>query len=291
MSLLSSTQGSPERVWSVLRILEAHGGSLSRDELMAWLNPEFRRGLNTIQTQESAASQTILAALSLEFIVADGRIYNLTTESAPPNFLAFMDAVHARLCSVAPDDPDRVLLEAYAWVVHNTEREGSFGWLSSWKRSSIADAINTALPARDQADEGRKFNETKLGWLNALGLQNELPAGGSYPYITERLFRELSASKLPVGREVSAQEVLAVIAQRMPYLDGGGLLNEILIRAKATPSRHLSRVLSVALRDLHDEGRLQMGLRGDSTSMVQLTPDPRHKIQTVAFFNLKGDRP
>jgi hypothetical protein len=75
----------------------------------------------------------------------------------------------------------------------------------------------------------------------------------------------------------------------MPYLDGGALLNETLARAGASAPRQLTRVLSVALRDLHDEGRLVMGLLGDSSDMIQLAPDPRHKTQTVAFFNLKTE--
>ena len=263
---------------------------MSRDDLMAWLNPLFRRGDGTVQSQESAAGQTILAALSLEMIASDGRGYVLAIDHAPRTFLEFADLVHRRLCTSAPDDPDHVLLAAYAWVVANVEKFDGFSWLSVWGRKQLADGINHDLPARDQSDEGRRFNDTKIApwraWLNCLGLQQDLPAGGTYPYVAERLSRELSHAGLATNRELSASDVLEVVAQRMPYLDGGHLLNETLRRSGVTPPRRLTRILSVALRDLHDEGRLKMGLRGDSSGAIQLAADPRHRVQTVGSFNL-----
>jgi len=293
MSLLSATQGSPERVWSLLRLLDAHGGTLSREELLIWLNPEFTRREGTSISQLSAANQTIQAALSLDLITADAKNYSLTGTNAPQTFLEFADVVHERLCNTDEGDPDRVLLDAYAWVVLKIEREEGFGWLTSWRNSRLADEVNHDLRAADQVDDSRKFNDTKIpswrAWLAALGLQVELPTSGHYPYIAERLARELLASDLPLERELPAKQVLEVIAHRMPYVDDGKFMKEVLARKGDTPPRHLSRVLSVSLRDLQEEGVLVVGVRGDSSEMVQLAPDRFHKTSTASFFLLKKE--
>lgn len=293
MSLLSATQGSPERVWSLLRVLEAHGGTLGREELLVWLNPEFSRREGDVSSHSSAANQTIQAALSLDLIAGEGGSYSLTRTDVPQEFLGFADMVHQRLCNAPQGDPDRVLLEAYAWVVLKIDLEKGFGWLADWRSSRLADEINHDLRALDPADDSRRFNDTKIpswrAWLAALGLQQALPAGGHYPYVAERLKRELVASDLPLERELPANQVLALIAQRMPYLDDGRLMTEMLERKGDTPPRHLSWVLSIALRDLQEEGSLVVGVRGDSADMVQLAPDRLHKTNTASFFVLREE--
>ncbi|WP_304051303.1 hypothetical protein, partial [Jatrophihabitans endophyticus] len=73
---------------------------------------------------------------------------------------------------------------------------------------------------------------------------------------------------------------------RMPYVDGGSLHRRALSRRGAAPPRRVSRLLSVALRDLHDEGVLQLRVTGDATGLTELAPDV-HPIRTVQTIVLK----
>src|SRR5690348_2795759 len=134
MSLLSATQGSPERVWSVLRLLASHGGSLARDDMVAWLNPEFERVDAGVSRQPTAVTQTLDAARGLQLITTDAGVCALTCADPPESFAEFSDFIHGRLSSAAPNDPDRVILEALAWVVLAVERENGFGWLAPLSR-------------------------------------------------------------------------------------------------------------------------------------------------------------
>ena len=61
MSLLSSTQGTPERVLSLLQVLAAHDGQMDRADLLAWLNPAFTQK-TTRAIIGPAAEQTLGAA-------------------------------------------------------------------------------------------------------------------------------------------------------------------------------------------------------------------------------------
>jgi hypothetical protein len=260
---------------------------------MKWLNPVFLKDGTALPSQESAASHTILSAMSLGLITKSGNEYRLSDSHLPQSFLAFTDDVHTRLCEAPSDDPDRVLLEAYAWVVLKTDLDGGFSWFADWNTKELADAINYSLPARDQSDEGRRFNATKIppwyGWLVAVGLFKDLANGDKYPYVTERLARVLADSGLAFDTELPAQKVLNVIAQRMPYLDNGALLKEATKRAGTVRPRHLSRVLSVALRDLDDEGRLVLRPVGDSSQNIPLAPDNFHKKNSIGLVTLKKD--
>jgi len=71
MSLLSSTQGTPERVWSLVSALHANGGTLDRTETIEWLNPGFLRDGQDIRERPDALNQTLGAASSLHAIELD----------------------------------------------------------------------------------------------------------------------------------------------------------------------------------------------------------------------------
>lgn len=284
MSLLTDTQGTPDRVFSLLRVLHAVGGEFTLDEAKAWLDPQYRGRDPNLESQETAVRQTLGSAASLGFIESNRGRYRLLV-APPASAEAFADLVHATLCRQEPDSPDGVVLGAYAAVVVLSERNGGTLWTSQ-ARSDFAAQIDLALRGEEDAD--RRFNREKYAawfrWMSFLGLGTEVPgnnaASAFYPSPASRLDRELGQAQLP--GELPAEEFLAVISRRMPYLDGGNLFREIAARLGVTlPARTLSLILSAALRDLHDDGRLTLDTPGDAASAWSLARDPSHAVGTV----------
>ena len=71
----------------------------------------------------------------------------------------------------------------------------------------------------------------------------------------------------------------------MPYLDGGQLFQSATEQIRLPPlERRLSRVLSGALRDLHDDKRLKLETIGDAKQSYSLTGEP-HPVRSVAFVH------
>lgn len=291
MSLLSSTQGTPERVWSLINLLNAHEGVLSREDALKWLSPAFTQNGTVRALSGELDGQAFGAATSLGLARREGPNWILEQPPAP-SFARFADDVHRRLTSIDETDPDYVVLEAFAFVVAEIEKRQSTGWISA-SASDFADAVEHAIGGADPTGE-RRFNTTKFApwrrWIVLAGLGVELPGTlGFYPYVAERLLVELRKSELDVGQPVAANLVLETVARQLPYLDGGALFNSVCKRTgvRLAP-RRLSRVLSVALRDLHDEGAIQLGIRGDATDVFDLSPDGQHAVKTVQTVTING---
>ena len=161
MSLLTATQGSAERVWSLLRLLYAHPQGLSRDEIVGWMSPRFNKDAVVVEDQLSAVKQTIEAALSIEMIRHEGKAYVLNAEPLE-SITQFADTVHDKLCNVAASAPDAVLLEGLAWVLVKSEKEGAFLWFSDAGREGVAAEIQAGLPAREDDFKEDRINPTKM---------------------------------------------------------------------------------------------------------------------------------
>lgn len=288
MSVLSSPQGVPERVWSLVGGLLALGGSTDRESLDRLINPGFIKDGLSVRTEPKLAANALGAATSLGFIDANRE----EARSAGPSDLAsaseFADAVHDRLISLPDEDNDRVLLEAYAWVVAESDRQGDLAWVYEWSRDTFADEANKGLVGEDE--DGKPMNPTKAvawrRWLSFLGLGVSMPISTltDFPSPAGRIARELERAGLKDGEELSGTKFVGLLAERMPYLDGGRLFKQACERISHQPKpRRLSPLLSAGLRDLHDEGRIRLRPRGDSTDAIQLADDPAHEIQT---FNL-----
>lgn len=281
MSLLTDTQGTPERVWSAISAVAAEGGSLKRDDLWRWLNPPFVSGGHPRPSDVSAPKQAVGAAASLGLLSQEGSEYALTS-ALPAHYAGFSDLVHDRLVALGPDDPDYLVLEAFAWIAFEVDRLGT-----EYPATNFADAADHALKDASAGEEARRFNSTKLAawrrWIRFLGLATSLPSGpGFYPCVTERVGRELHRYGLKTGVPLPVNEVLDALALRTPYLDRGTLRSTVAARAGlADDASRVSRLLSSALRDLHDEGRLVLHSRGDAAGYVTLFPDSFHGVQSV----------
>jgi len=293
MSLLSSTSGTPDRVLSLVQVLAAHGGELPREELLTWINPPFVRDGAVRQTPKDAATQTWGATSSLGLAVARAGLYALVEPAADWNRATLADVVHDRLCALDESTPDAVVLQVFAYVVARSLHEQGVSWVGALTDKQFADSVEAHLTSRDDtAADGRRFNGTKLAplrrWTAFLGLSVELPGEGDYPSVSERLSRELVREGLPVGEELPAATLLATIAKRMPYLDGGALFEAMTERMGVGRStRTLSPVLSHALRDLDEEGLIEIGARGDATGLVWLAPDRFSAVSTMQFVTLR----
>ncbi|RWX60157.1 hypothetical protein EN780_32740 [Mesorhizobium sp. M4B.F.Ca.ET.089.01.1.1] len=80
---------------------------------------------------------------------------------------------------------------------------------------------------------------------------------------------------------------MAMVAERMPYLDGGRLFKASAELARLAPlERKLSRVLSGALRDLHDDKRVTLDPIGDAKQTYALTQEP-HAVKSIKTVSLQ----
>jgi hypothetical protein len=283
MSILTRPQGSPERVLSLLGGLAALGGQASRQELEGLLNPGFLKNGAESLSHPAFVSDTVGAATSLGLLSADRREARLEPSLAVTGALDLADAIHDRLRSLEDGDSDNVVLDTYAWVVVESDRQGGLGWLFDFRGAEFADRANEALVGEDE--DGKLMNPTKAvawrRWIVFLGLAVPLGDNQQYPMPSSRIARELRRGEFPTGGDVSAEEFLARVAQRQPYLDRGRLFQQAGERIGHSPKpRQLSPLLSDALRDLHDEGQLVLKLSGDSQGAVTLSPDPTHPLKS-----------
>lgn len=295
MSLLSDTQYTPQRIYSLLQLLEAEGGQATFESILTWMKPKSRGyDLRGGDNDHTSIRQLIGAASSLEFVTSPAlNVYSLA-RPAPSDIGSFADEVHDHLVSVDEDDADAIVLEAFAAMVVLTEAEQGTGWLEAGgpERAARMDkAVRPAKPNKDGKVHDR-FNSTKWApwarWMAFLGLGLTLPTGEFFPYPVQRLERELmrrvSSGADPV---MDVTDVMRMVAERMPYLDGGRFFEESARRA-SLPSLYstVSRVLSGALRDLNDDGRIRLQPVGDETEMYQLTREP-HSIGAFKTMTIK----
>ena len=291
MSLLSSTQGTPDRVWSLVRLAAALGGELPRGEADDWLNPGFRRGQTLVQDKPEAMGQVVNAATSLGALVAEGGALRLAEGCPGEDEAAFRDWAHDRLAALDGAQKDAVVLETYAWIGARSVAEGSLLWTHAWTREAFVDAADKALPEGADDDGPVRVNTTKLPalrrWLEYLGLMTALPIANSppHPSAAPRLARELA--RAGVRGRMSADTFLQLVAGRMPYLDGGRTFDQAA-RRNAIPinPRQASPLLTEALHDLDDAGVIKLGILGDSGAVMRLDPNAVHKVSSFQFVDI-----
>lgn len=293
MSLLSSTQGTPERVWSLISVLSANDGVLERTEATNALNPGFRRGDNLVSEKPSTFQQTLGAATSLGVVEVDGPLLRLSASHVAMDYAAFCDWVHSHLASLDSQTKDAVIIDTYAWMVAESDKVGSVGWVHDWSNDTFADAADKALPDEADDDGDRRINREKLPtwrrWLTCIGLMVPMPLSiRDLPSVEVALMREIPRLGLPLGKEVESDTFLKALALRMPYLDGGRKFAEAAKRIGHAPTPgKISPNLSAGLRNLHDDGTIELVLRGDAGRVVRLSAVAGHKMQTFHAVTLK----
>jgi hypothetical protein len=295
MSLLSDTNHSPQRIFALLRLLDASGGEMDFDTIRAWFKPEFRDSDQAVTEGEHInIRQLIGAATSLGMVkmIAQNR-YEIVG-GAPESLQAFADIVHDRLIKLKWSDADSIVLEAYAAMVAITEQERGTAWLDE-NAQDRATRINAAV--RHEGHEGgdessRRFNNTKASpwkrWIIFLGLGVEVVGCDLYPYPVPRLVRELQRTRATNGTngDPAIESFIELISDLMPYLDSGCLFQSAAKQIRLKPlERSLTRVLTGALRDLHDDKFLQLEAVGDTRQFYSMVGDP-HTVKKVKAVHL-----
>jgi hypothetical protein len=269
-------------VWSLIAGLAAIGGIAPRVTYDELLNPGYRKGGVDFQAKRELAANANGVALSLNLVQTHADEARLLI-NPPTDFAGFADHIHDHLAGLATGDQDAPILEAFAWVAAESDIRGGIEWVYQSSREEFSDRANSALAGEDEG--GKPMNTTKLTawrrWLAFLGLGISLPMGSipDFPSPTNRILRELSRSELSPGTVMGAEEFVAWIASRMPYLDRGRLYIQACTRMSHRPADgRLSPLLSTALRELHDEQVIQMSVSGDAVERLRLTDDSAHAI-------------
>ncbi len=134
----------------------------------------------------------------------------------------------------------------------------------SGARGELCATFNAALPGH--IDRGNQLNPTKLGqyvrWYTYTGMAWLDPAARLIPDPTVRLRRSLSAIFDKTSR-LDAGSFMASLSQVCPELDGGALFMDVANQFNPA-DRVCTRALAVALRNLHDEGSIQLECPIDS---------------------------
>lgn len=260
MSLLTSTQGHPERVFSMLRTLEAAGGSMERGEaLTKWFMPgPFAADSDT--KPGVRITQTLGCAVDLGWVVRDASVIRLAdTAEVPEDWDSFGDSVHRRLIETESEEDAR-LFRVYAFVLVTTSIKEGLGWLRA-NAEEVAELADKALRGADFGEGDRHFNSTKYTywrrWMSAMGLGWDTQEVGFIPDLTPRLLRELPTVARRLEATVAVDIFLDALSESLPYVDRGTLYEEMRERlAPSSSPRRVSLSLSQALVEAEEEGAL-----------------------------------
>jgi hypothetical protein len=285
MSILSSPQGTPERVWSLVGLTAANGSTIDRAEAADLMNPSFIENQQIVR--DDSFAQTLGAATSLGALEVDKTSLRLNPTCRANDYITFGDWVHNRLTTLDTAHKDAILLQTYAWIVAESLHQGTISWFHEWTNDAIVDAATKALPEATDDDGSQIINTTKLPpwrrWLVCVGLFVPMPNQiQPHPTADDRLVRELEHSELERDSDISASEFLRFISVQLPYLDSGRLFKEAAGRMEyATNPLQVSPFLSAALRNLHDEDIIELRIRGDASNVVRLS-EASHKVQSFS---------
>jgi len=293
MSLLSATQGRPERVRALFNLVHGCGGALPRADIAAWMAPT-RRGQGPSPGDTKAALDATLQVASDLKLVSRSREQVEAIHGTPFSAGGFSDYVYHHLANLPLEDKDCVVLAAYAAAAVIAEVEDRLSL--RWGKES-ADRIDSLLikfmPRTDEEVQRNTkiFNSAKLGawknWLTCMGLA--WPWGSEILLSpAERILRESSAFFTPrgTGAEVDAVEFSKWVAVRFPYLDGGCLFEKAADAAELPRSRPVSHLLTRALRELHDDEHIELRQYGDAGRSLALAPG-MHEVKRFTHVVLK----
>jgi hypothetical protein len=277
MSLLSTPTARPERVFSLISLVRTLGGRVKQTDAKEWLAPSYRNAQGGAPKDGDRVREVFRVARDLGLLESEGNDWVNICE-LPSTRRLFALHVHKHLCGLPNEDPDAVLLRAYAWCVAFVE---AFGTAELVDRGSqtIANEISEALGRSGEADDEKVFNPTKLAawkdWMAFLGLGwNDLPGtNGFLPDPSRRIAEEL-AGLVGSQSRVEGQVFIAAISRSLPYLDGGALFGEACNTRGLHPAQgQISKLLSQALRMLDGDGVLKFDVVGDTKKGVSLSKD------------------
>lgn len=295
MALLAATQGTPERLWAIVKVVDAHGGTIPRSDLEQWLKPRWD-GISDAtrdRNDRNLVSQALQAASGLGLVETSRDKVTLVVPTLPQDIVGFADLVHALLLAQDEQSADADILDAFACAVVETELRGSRQWLNDRTSAQIADLFTRSLKPRAVETSDQRYNTSRhatwMRWVEFVGLNESIAWRTTLLSVTERLHRALRASDLPRDTAIHPDAFLAWVASTLPYLDKGTLFLAAAQRMGHVPGSTVSRLLSAALRDLHEDNVLRLVVpRGDAQVAAKLASDAFADVHAFNAVVLTG---
>ncbi|MDH4744207.1 hypothetical protein OMP43_09285 [Sphingomonas sp. CBMAI 2297] len=278
-----------------MTVVDAHGGTIARSELEQWLKPRWD-GLTDAtrdRNDRGLVNQALQAASGLGLIETSRDTVELAVPSLPVDISGFADLVHSLLLAQADQSSDADILDAFACAVVETELRANRQWLSDRTAAQIADLFTRSLKPRAIETADQRYNTSRhatwMRWVEFVGLNQSIAPRTTLLSVTDRLHRALRASDLPRDEAIVPDAMLAWVASTLPYLDKGTLFLAAAKRMGHVPGTSISRLLSAALRDLHEDGVIRLvAPRGDAQVVAKLASDTFADIHAFNAVILNG---
>jgi len=251
----------PIQLEVVLDVLHAvRNNAASANSIERLLQPE---GLPDLTSSSKQAALHLSAARELELIAQDSegsyRLVAAVREGKPTSKQMIVEAFDRLVLSGAEIEP--WFARMYAFVIARSRNIPE----SRGARDDLCSEFNAALPSH--IDRANVANSTKLPhylrWYCYVGLGWRDPAGSFVPDPTVRLRRSLGKIFGP-SRLMDAADFMSSLSTTCPELDTGALFNEAAGSAFNKADRVCTTALAAALRNLHDEGVIQLDCPEDS---------------------------
>ncbi len=251
----------PIQLETLLDVLyELRQKTATSDAVKSLLQP---KGLPDVSPSSSHAANQLNAAKELQLLKqvegGDLRLTYSIRDGKPSAKEAILEAFDRRVLSSPDVEPWFGRL--YGYVIART------GFIPEEKsaRDNLCTEFNEALPI--DIDRGNQLNSTKLShylrWYAYAGMGWYDPSKRFILDPTVRLLRVIPFLFKGVQR-LDAAPFMTLLAQNCPELDGGNLFNDMSVNVYSSADRVCTEALAIALRNLHDEGIIQLDCPKDS---------------------------
>ena len=231
------------------------------DSIKTLLQP---KGLPDLTESSKQAAHQLNAARELKLVAEDEqgnlRLTYPIREGKPSAKDSIIRAVDRHVLAAADVEPWFGRLYGYVISLTNYEFPSE-----APARKDLCTDFNSALAAH--IERGNPLNDTKLPqylrWYLYAGMGWRDPYKRFVLDPTERVRRALTVI-FDDAQQLDAAAFMSSLAQACPELDGGALFMDTAIDLNNTGDRVCTRALAITLRNLHDEGVIQLSCPKDN---------------------------
>jgi hypothetical protein len=251
----------PTQLETLLDVLyELRQKTATSESVKSLLQP---KGLPDVSASSSHAVNQLHAAKELQLVKQDEdgnlRLTYSIRDGKPSAKEAILEAFDSRVLSSPDVEPWFGRLYGFVIVRNGIIPEEKSA------RDNLCTEFNEALPV--DIDRGNQLNSTKLShylrWYSYIGMGWFDPSKRFILDPTVRLLRVLPHIFLGVQR-LDASPFMSKLSQICPELDCGNLFNDMSSSHYSSGDRVCTEALAIALRNLHDEGVIQLDCPKDS---------------------------
>lgn len=252
----------PTQLETVLDLLyELRQKAATSETVKAILQP---KGLPDLNTNNKQTTYHLHAARELQLVTQDPdgnlRLAYSIREGKPTAKEAIVQAVDRHVLSSVNVEPWFGRL--YGYVIAREEVIPG----DTNARKNLCTEFNNALPSsieRNNPLNSDKLSPHYLRWYAYAGMGWRDPADRFILDPTERLRRALP-SVFNGDQRLEAAAFMSSLAQVCPELDGGAMFKDVCTERYNPADRVCTSALAMALRNLHDEGCIQLDCPQDS---------------------------